>query len=214
MNVKPAITLTKHHGLGNDFLVVVDLGEDHVSIGGDLACSLCDRRTGVGADGLILGQRRLDGTLRMVLYNADGSRAEMSGNGIRCLAQALAAVLDEPMLDVSIETDGGERRVTVIPSPDRDEVRVRVEMGPVGPGPALAPWPGDLAGFATVALRSETADVGNPHLVIQVEDAGSPLAIIGATSCHTGRDASSSASTCSRIISFAWNARTPCRISS
>ncbi|NMD23702.1 MAG: hypothetical protein GYA65_05925 [Actinobacteria bacterium] len=77
------LTLTKHHGLGNDFLVafhpaVADLPA--------LARHLCDRRRGVGADGLLVGESEPGHAARMVLYNADGTRPEMSGNGIRCFA--------------------------------------------------------------------------------------------------------------------------------
>ena len=81
--------LTKHHGLGNDFLVVLDLDGSH-PVGPSDAVALCDRRTGIGADGL-LHVTAADGEadVTMALFNADGSRAEMSGNGIRCLAQAV-----------------------------------------------------------------------------------------------------------------------------
>src|SRR5690606_25899278 len=94
------VTLTKHHGLGNDFLVY-DVGQGQPSVAWSvLAQQWCDRRTGVGADGLLtLGRDPDDDThLTMMLHNADGSRAEMSGNGIRCLAQAayLAQQRSEP----------------------------------------------------------------------------------------------------------------------
>ena len=79
--------LQKWHGAGNDFLVeVIEHGtapwwdEEHVR-------AVCDRTTGVGADGLLLAT--VGSEVTMVLFNADGSRAEMSGNGIRCLAAAV-----------------------------------------------------------------------------------------------------------------------------
>ena len=80
--------LTKHHGLGNDFLVSADpLRPPDPAV----ARAVCDRHRGVGADGLLhLGGPTADAQLTMVLLNADGSRAEMSGNGIRCLAQEVA----------------------------------------------------------------------------------------------------------------------------
>ncbi|MFV2039560.1 MAG: diaminopimelate epimerase, partial [Acidimicrobiales bacterium] len=80
--------LTKHHGLGNDFLVA--LVDEVPANGADLARSLCQRRRGVGADGLIFGTPAADADLAMTFFNADGSGAEISGNGIRCLAQALS----------------------------------------------------------------------------------------------------------------------------
>src|SRR6186997_2153257 len=103
--------LTKHHGLGNDFLVLLDLtGTQPISA--ELAVALCDRRTGVGADGLLRVSAGTDGAdVTMELRNADGSRAEMSGNGIRCLAQAVfqAGLVAPPVLRVA--TDAGLRTV-------------------------------------------------------------------------------------------------------
>ncbi|MFM8722359.1 MAG: diaminopimelate epimerase, partial [Acidimicrobiaceae bacterium] len=88
------VVVTKHHGLGNDFLVF-DLGQLHsqqinpnkIDWSG-VAKLWCDRQGGVGADGLLLLTRFSEFKLQMQLFNQDGSRAEMSGNGIRCLAQA------------------------------------------------------------------------------------------------------------------------------
>ena len=78
--------LTKHHGLGNDFLVLLDLDGVRPVSAAD-AVALCDRRHGIGADGLIRATAGTDGAdVTMRLLNADGSAAEMSGNGIRCLA--------------------------------------------------------------------------------------------------------------------------------
>ena len=82
-----ALTITKHHGLGNDFLVAFHPRVDDLP---GLARRLCDRRRGIGADGLLIAESEQGCAARMVLYNADGSRAEMSGNGIRCFAQAVA----------------------------------------------------------------------------------------------------------------------------
>ena len=89
------VVVTKHHGLGNDFLVL-DTSQISRESSTDLqkidwskvAQQWCDRQDGVGADGLLLLSRHDDFKLEMQLFNQDGSRAEMSGNGIRCLAQA------------------------------------------------------------------------------------------------------------------------------
>ena len=103
------LTLTKHHGLGNDFLVVF---HPHVADLPALARQLCDRRRGVGADGLLIGESADGYAAQMVLYNADGSRAEMSGNGIRCFAQALAMRRGDHD-DQRILTDAGDRVVVL-----------------------------------------------------------------------------------------------------
>jgi diaminopimelate epimerase len=141
------VRVSKHHGLANDFLVF-DGDVDPA-----MARALCDRRTGIGADGLI-GYR---GT-RMTLFNADGSRAEMSGNGIRCLAQRLAGGRD---VTLDIETDAGIRRVDVRQVDERT-VDVRVAMGAVTEAsvPDLELGAKDVLG----------ASVGNPHAVALFAD--------------------------------------------
>lgn len=138
--------LAKHHGLGNDFLVGIDLDVD-----AGMAAALCDRRRGIGADGLI-GLR--DG--RMTLFNGDGSRAEMSGNGIRCLAQAIARHRGVEHLDEVVETDAGPRRLVLRPTDAPATVEVDVDMGE--------------ARLLRIGDREAEVDMGNPHLVLLVDD--------------------------------------------
>ncbi|MDG2112406.1 MAG: diaminopimelate epimerase, partial [Actinomycetota bacterium] len=167
--------LSKHHGLGNDFLVSLQQRaqlDDEPGGLADLARRVCDRRTGIGADGLIVGLMGPDGGVRMVLHNSDGSRAAMSGNGIRCLAHAVARDRGAGAIELTIETDGGRRAVTV--DGDGSAVQASVDMGPVAPGPEVSPG---LAAELDGA-RFATGDVGNPHLVIEVDD---PLAVDVAT---------------------------------
>jgi len=167
--------LTKHHGLGNDFLVLLGTGAELAAIGPDHAIRWCDRHTGVGADGLLLGIiDSPDADVAMTLYNADGSRAEMSGNGIRCLAQAEVERRGTAQADLRIATDGGPRTVSVRPGPDAATVIAAVDMGPARPGPeadrpSAAPVDDPVA-LAAEPLRSVTVDLGNPHLVLLVDD--------------------------------------------
>ena len=121
------LTLTKHHGLGNDFLVLFDPPDVNHAL---LAEQLCDRRTGVGADGLLLAHEAEGYAAKMTLYNADGSRAEMSGNGIRCFAQALAFRRGD-LSDQLILTDAGDRLVVLTATDDPATIEARVEMGDV-----------------------------------------------------------------------------------
>lgn len=177
--------LTKHHGLGNDFLVLLGTGADLAGIGPDHAVRWCDRHTGIGADGLLLGVTDApaddggDVDLAMTLYNADGSRAEMSGNGIRCLAQAEVdrrgtLVEGTGEADLRIVTDGGLRTVAVRPGPDAASVVAAVDMGPAlaGPRPDRAPTEpvDDPVALAAEPARSLGVDMGNPHLVLLVDD--------------------------------------------
>jgi diaminopimelate epimerase len=147
--------LEKYHGLGNDFLVLLDLG-DRCKVDASAVRALCDRHRGVGADGVIrvtLGpERPSEREVRptMELFNADGSRAEMSGNGIRCLAMAMVdAGLSGPSMVV--HTDAGDRHVTV-----DDDGWASVDMG-------MAKIDPKDVGVAFV-------DMGNPHTVVEVED--------------------------------------------
>lgn len=153
------LQLTKHHGLGNDFLVLVD-PDSAVSVDAELARRLCHRNTGVGADGL-LWLTRPAGLLVMRLHNADGSRAEMSGNGIRCFVQAAvdAGLAEEGTVDVL--TDAGVKRVDVGAETAPGLRQVTVDMGP-----------------ATLREEGPAAyvDMGNPHLVLRVDEpARAPL---------------------------------------
>jgi diaminopimelate epimerase len=168
------LRLSKHHGLGNDFLVLIGSADQVARVDADLAARLCDRHRGVGADGLLVGVLPADDTvtdgpdLTMTLYNADGGIAEMSGNGIRCLAQAEARRRGTDTVDLRIATDGGSRPVQVRPGPDPATVLVRVEMGAAGPGPEADWQPAEPP--AVAPQKQATVDLGNPHLVLLVDD--------------------------------------------
>ena len=160
--------LTKYHGLGNDFLIAVD--QPALDDPPARARQLCDRRTGVGADGLIVASTSPEGPTVMTLHNADGSRAEISGNGLRCLVQALARRSGGGAWEGAIRTDAGLRRGWLEPTDDDARAVVSVEMGDVGPGPALDP--GALP-VPVVDGQVSTVDVGNPHVVVHVTDPAS-----------------------------------------
>lgn len=161
--------LSKHHGLRNDFFVVLDAHDvAPVDVGPELARRLCDRRAGLGADGLIHGARPDDGSdadVVMHLWNADGGRAEMSGNGIRCLAQAVALAAGRSEGTVIIDSDTGRRELQIAPGSRPDEMQVAADLGVVGPGPGMAEAPLPVA-----TRRVATADLGNPHIVGLLDD--------------------------------------------
>jgi diaminopimelate epimerase len=160
--------MTKHHGLGNDFLVLEIGSREDVSASEwvDRARVWCDRRTGVGADGLLLLERKHDGRLGMTLYNADGSRAEMSGNGIRCLVQA--AHYDGPDgVEYIVDTDAGERRVRVVRRVDADTHLLSVDMGSVSDLETPDNWDA-LQCHPDRPVRHSS--LGNPHSVVGVDD--------------------------------------------
>lgn len=160
--------LTKHHGLGNDFLVLLD-ADGTQPIDEDIAVAVCDRHRGVGADGLIrvttvTGE---DGAPRfaMELRNEDGSRAEMSGNGISCLGQAVVRAGLAADGVVEVDTDAGPRTVTVVETEAPHRHRMRVAMGTARLDDELPEWVDERI------LRAVHVDMGNPHVVLHIADA-------------------------------------------
>ena len=173
---KIQLSVTKHNGLGNDFLVLDRHQANALSDAQsaeiewpNIARNWCNRKTGVGADGLLLLGRVDTNTLTMRLYNSDGSLAEMSGNGIRCLAQA-AFMADKLTTEVAytVMTDAGERRVVVTPQKnDPLTVDASVDMGPIGSLVEPTGW----ASLECDPMRPVMhISVGNPHSVVGVED--------------------------------------------
>ncbi len=119
---------TKLHGLGNDY-VCVNCFEEEVLEPGKTACSICRRHFGVGADGLILVRPSKKADFYMEMYNPDGSRGAMCGNGIRCLAKF---VYDNGLIkgrrNILVETDSGIRRLQLNITGGRVS-EVTVDMG-------------------------------------------------------------------------------------
>lgn len=155
--------LHKLHGLGNDFLIWIrdSVPEDSASI----AQLWCDRRRGIGADGLILAiEQRRDA--RFVLFNSDGSRAEVSGNGLRCVGHVLARRRGYDELSLPVETDAGSRQLEVSAALSQ-VASVAVSMGSAAPGPSIDER--SLSGLLDYESLT-TIDLGNPHLVIEVKD--------------------------------------------
>lgn len=158
------VSLVKYHGVGNDFLIALDpAGLPGGSVlDPAFAAWLCDRRRGLGADGVIVARPATGaGDVRMELANADGSPAETSGNGLRCLGLALADAGLAPDGEVLVETDAGPRRVSLERREPAGAATLRAEMGVVRIGdPVSVP-----AGLGP-AWRARHAEVGNPHLVL------------------------------------------------
>ncbi len=164
MTAPNTVTLSKHHGLGNDFLVWVGAsvnGYNGVSVP-ELARLACDRHRGLGADGLLsVLPAPADGSadVTMRLHNADGSVAEMSGNGIRCFVQAATMAGVVSTGTVRVHTDAGLRTVEVGATDSLTGfAQIAVDMGEVAFG-----------SHPVHGTTGSTADVGNPHLVIPVD---------------------------------------------
>lgn len=160
----------KMHGLGNDF-VIVDARSEPLDMTPGLACSIADRRTGVGCDQLIVLEPSTSADLKMRIWNQDGGEVESCGNATRCVF-ALTGVS-------SVETGGGLLRGS------RDDAEVEVDMGHPRFGWDEIPlaYAMDTASLpmAWDELASPLAvNVGNPHLVFFVEDPETvPLEALG-----------------------------------
>lgn len=116
------LKVAKYHGCGNDFLILREKEAAGYQLD-RLIPAICDRHTGIGADGFILVR---ESPLTMLFYNCDGSRAPMCGNGIRCFAKFC---LDEGIVDADrfdVQTLAGVKTVTVV---DREPFFARVAMG-------------------------------------------------------------------------------------
>jgi diaminopimelate epimerase len=167
-------SFAKGHGTENDFVVLLDR-ESMLEVGPAEVRFICDRRAGIGADGLLRAVLAKhvdgwdgDGGLWFMDYrNADGSIAQMCGNGIRVFVRFLLEqdLVSGPTVDIA--TRGGRRAATVLP-----DGRIRVSMGPVAIGDRwVVVTTVDGADF-----KALTADVGNPHAVSFVDDLdGLPL---------------------------------------
>ena len=152
------IPFVKAHACGNDFLIIEEplAGRRHA----DLARKLCARNTSVGADGIEFLDRRPNGEFFLRLFNADGSEAELSGNGTRCVAAWLAG--SEGLKNVAFGTHGGLRTCRVVEAADPLYL-IESEMGV----PRVIPGTIDLPGVGNVA--GALVNVGNPHFVVFVD---------------------------------------------
>ncbi|SET13999.1 diaminopimelate epimerase [Pseudobutyrivibrio sp. C4] len=176
---------TKMHGCGNDY-VYVNLFEEQLDNPAEVSIKVSDRHFGIGSDGLITIGPSDKADFRMHIYNADGSEAEMCGNGIRCVAKY---VYDHKLTDkteITVETGAGV--LTLILYPENGKVQqVRVDMGE----PILTP-----ADIPVVSQNDKVIDepievggktwnmtcvsMGNPHAVVFVDDTASfPLETYG-----------------------------------
>jgi len=174
------LTFTKMHGLGNDFVVIEDLSGTW-DLAPEAVAWLCDRHFGIGGDGLILVRRsaRADAAFYMHYFNADGSLAEMCGNGIRCFAKYLVdrGLVGRDVTELVIDTLGGLKPVTIMRGSDGLMEAATVDMGEPVLTPAEIPARFDGYAVLDAPLKTTSGEVGvtlvsmgNPHAVIWVDD--------------------------------------------
>ena len=182
---------TKMHGLGNDY-VYVNCFEERVENPSELACIISNRHTGIGADGLILIGPSQTADVRMRIFNADGSEAEMCGNGIRCVgkyayehklcrAGGAISVPGQRSFAASLNVETGNGILTLGLAIDRNDKveRLCVNMGqpiltpkdvPVNlPGEEVIEQPIEVLGRK---LLMTCVSMGNPHAVFFCDNVG------------------------------------------
>ncbi|SEN30401.1 diaminopimelate epimerase [Lihuaxuella thermophila] len=168
---------TKMHGLGNDFILVYKNRKPNAEEMSELAVSLCNRHTGVGADGLVVIYPTDRADIAMRIFNADGTMAEQCGNAVRCVAKYYYERLSAQKEQITIETKIGVQTVW-LQAEDGRVHQVRVDMGePVLKPSAIPVCVGsDRAVNERIEVKGKSfvftgVSMGNPHAVIEVEDA-------------------------------------------
>ncbi len=159
----------KYEGLGNDF-VILDRRASGEDIGPEVSRKLCDRRRGLGADGVLVLMPSALAAARMVVHNADGSLAEMCGNGLRCVVKHLAEEVGAGPGSIAIETGSGVLVSDFARGP-RGVEDVEVDMGPAR---LVAPHlPSSASGRPMVGAsvpgtpwHGTAVSMGNSHLVL------------------------------------------------
>lgn len=166
------IAFVKMQGIGNDFVMVdrlrLDIPDEALP---GLAQAVCDRRFGIGADGLILAEKGQETPFAMRMLNPDGSESEMCGNGVRCLAVFLREQSHTDQNEIPVETGAGILTLQI-----EDDGQVRVDMGPARLTRDEIGMSGEpRQTFLDKPLpdtpnTASAVSMGNPHLVIFVPD--------------------------------------------
>lgn len=147
----------KYHGIGNDFLVVPTDDPERLSV--ERAMAICRRHFGVGADGVLLVSppESSGARAKMTVINADGSRPEMCGNGLRCVALHLASQAKETEVSFVVDTDAGPLRCDVEADGRRGLVGTEIGQG-ISVGTIREQW-------ADTELEFSRVETGNPHAI-------------------------------------------------
>ena len=174
------VLFQKYQGLGNDFIIIdctkQRLPDHYFDKAINLISSLCDRRFGIGADGIIFNQSPSNvGDSRMQIFNSDGSQAEMCGNGIRCLARYLFSTSKYcSQKELRIETLAG-----LIIATQTDDKSICVDMGQPFLDPSKIPTTLSKNSIGLpqgkVTIENKTIDIysvgmGNPHLITYIDN--------------------------------------------
>lgn len=166
---------TKMQGLGNDY-VYVNCMEEEIENPSELAKQVSDRHYGVGSDGLILIGPSEHADFEMKMYNADGSRGEMCGNGIRCVGKYVYDYGLTDQTEISVETLGGIKYLSLTVENGKVSL-VKVDMGSPIFVPEQIPVKAGRQDAVDVPInvdgkeyRMTCISMGNPHAVVYMDD--------------------------------------------
>lgn len=166
---------SKMHGLGNDFIMINNLTGE-IELTGEQIKFLCDRKYGVGADGLILVDSSKHADFKMSYYNADGNQVEMCGNGIRCFAKYIYDNNISNSEELLVETLAGIKETRVMFKNSLFQ-GIRVNMGPAEFNGNDIPVNIDKKTvidetliYKDTPIKFSCVSMGNPHVVIDMED--------------------------------------------
>lgn len=166
---------TKMHGCGNDY-IYVNLFEENIESPSELSIAISDRHFGIGGDGLITIGPSDCADFQMRIYNADGSEAEMCGNGIRCVAKYVYDHRLTTKTEITVETGAGVKKLQLTVT-DGKVTLVCVDMGePILEAekiPVIAktsPVIGEMITAGDREWKMTCVSMGNPHAVIFVDD--------------------------------------------
>lgn len=176
-----SMKFTKMHGIGNDY-VYVNCFTEQVRDPEQVSCRISDRHFGIGSDGLVLIRPSSVADFKMEIYNADGSRAKMCGNGIRCVAKYVYDYGLTDRTDITVETDSGIKTLHLTVENQKVKL-VEVDMGapilipeeiPVDAGAIKAAGDGPIVNQPMTVngkdYRVTCVSMGNPHCIVPVED--------------------------------------------
>ena len=173
------VPFTKAHGAKNDFLLTWTDEAPRAALS-DVAIAICDRHTGIGADGWMLVQpENAAQPARIRLFNSDGSEAEMSGNGTRCAAAFLIQA-GQGKSEIAIETGAGLKRLKLI---SREDNRFLFEMN-MGTPIIESDGPFQIGGHT---LEATILNVGNPQCAVLVQEFPENWQRLGAAIGHDHR---------------------------
>lgn len=169
---------TKMHGCGNDY-VYVNGFEEHIpdEKKSELAIKVSNRNFGIGSDGLIFINPGKTAEFEMEMYNADGSRSEMCGNGIRCVGKYIYDHKLSDKTEITVESAGAVKYLTLFPGNDGKIEKVRVNMGSPILESKLVPVVSDNEKVIDEKIdvkgkeyRMTCVSMGNPHAVVFMDD--------------------------------------------